>query len=561
MRSTTWWTVALLAVACGRGSSAGPWPVQAFVEGPTATNAEVVRLFVVVVPTPFDRVELALDGVVIGELVPPYEYDWRTEGLEDGTYRFSARVKKGSSTATSPPLDVKLDRAGPRLAGASPDPGTLLSPPWPDVLLTFDERIDPLSFGEDDVIVTRPDESAVSATVTLDPADATTLRVRPNSWGDGSITVRVSGLEDLAGNAMEAVSVAYPTTSTRILAGGRGDVSNPGLAVDATGRVVVAFLEDVELVVLRAPLDLQSPVERLEPAAAIRGFDVSVAIGPDGEPVVAVAQFGAIQLWRWDGAGWVALGPAAPDDRYSVGPSLAFDGAGHAVLAWESMTKAPEPPYYMVSYVVRAARLVDGEWEDLGDLHDEAIYGTAPSVAVASDGTPFVAWLDASSLEAPARLSYWNGEAWMDAWPPLAQWGWPILRMVGNVPHVAITDYDSASVLAWEAGAWVPSLGDPCAVQFRAGERSEAFDVDEAGTPAFVRVAPGGALTVNFRNRSDQLAGFTQRAVDPERAVRSPAIALRNVDTPWSPDHRYLHLAWIEEGGDEDALLLSTMVR
>ncbi|HYG68646.1 MAG TPA: hypothetical protein VD838_13340, partial [Anaeromyxobacteraceae bacterium] len=353
----------------------------------------------------------------------------------------------------------------------------------------------------------------------------------------------------------EATSVTFPVTTTRVLADGRGDLSDPALAVDPAGRVVVAYIEDEVLVVLRAPLDRASPVERLVPAIPISGVDVSLAIGPDGEPAVAISDYGAIRLWRWDGAGWVAIG-AVPDETVGYEPSLTFDALGRAVLAWTSVTK--EAPY---GQVVRAARYGDG-WEDLGALHDESLYGAAPSVALFYSGDPVVAWLEGPTSPTPARLAYRTSDGWTGLSPPLGQWGRPILRMAGNTPFVAITGVDTAWVAKWANGGWEPLLGGTNDVEPRPGERSAAFDVDERGSPALARFARSGALTVSFETESGGVAWLVLPAVHAGRELREPAIALAVRDMPASPDQRYLHLAWIEDGGDAgDALLLDTLHR
>jgi hypothetical protein len=127
------WTIAALWVlsGCGRDEGSPPPPrpaLGATVVAPGATNAAVVTIRVDVTGEP-DKVELAVDGIVVGELLPPYEFVWRTGGLPDGMYYFGARVHRGGEEALGAAVAVRLDRVGPTLESTAPSPGTLLSPP------------------------------------------------------------------------------------------------------------------------------------------------------------------------------------------------------------------------------------------------------------------------------------------------------------------------------------------------------------------------------------------------------------------------------------------------
>jgi hypothetical protein len=71
----------------------------------------------------------------------------------------------------------------------------------------------------------------------------------------------------------------------------------------------------------------------------------SLAVGPDGHPIVAWEQFGdtdyRVFVSRWNGAAWVQVGSGAATDgisgpRYAILPSLAVAPNGRPVLAWVS---------------------------------------------------------------------------------------------------------------------------------------------------------------------------------------------------------------------------------
>jgi hypothetical protein len=429
------WTIAALCVlsGCDR-DEASPLPpppaLGATIVAPEATNAALVTVRVDVTGDP-DKVELAVDGIVVGELLPPYAFVWRTGGLPDGMYYFGARVHRGGEEALGAPVTVRLDRVGPTLEITAPSPGTLLSPPWPDVTFTLDERIDRASFHPGDVTITSASfTGSVPAIVTLDPGERT-VRVHPTHWGSAPIQVCLADVADLAGNALVApVCATYPNTPARVLSSGTASLSRPQVAADERGRIVVAFVrteegETPELVVIRAPGDLASPVERLEGTQPrILAYDAAVTIDPTGAPVLAAAWIDGITLWRWNDVRWEALGPATPDDRHSTSPALAFDGLGRVVLAWEAMTQPPEPPLLSPRYVVRAARLAAGAWEDLGEVHDPALHGSWPSLALASDGTPLVSYWNPQDTTSATVVKGWNGAAW-EVFGDSGLWGIP----------------------------------------------------------------------------------------------------------------------------------------
>lgn len=115
----------ILASACDRSGGGLASPV---VRGPAATREAAVTIRVEVPPNA-ERVDLALDGKVLGELIPPYEYTWRTESLPDGDYAFTARVMgparwrphRSASASIASPLRWRPPLPPP--ARSSPSPG------------------------------------------------------------------------------------------------------------------------------------------------------------------------------------------------------------------------------------------------------------------------------------------------------------------------------------------------------------------------------------------------------------------------------------------------------
>lgn len=201
-----------------------------------------------------------------------------------------------------------------------------------------------------------------------------------------------------------------------------GGVSNnsgasqvPSLAVGPGGMPVIAWADDSSLnweIYVRR-WDGTAWTELGAGSASGRGIsntsglstNPSVAIGPDGMPVVAWedSSDGDPQIYvrRWNGSAWVEMGSGSASGRGISGngwansyPSLAINRAGVTIMAWEWWV-----PWTDTSevYVRRWDGFAWVEMEAGSATHpaggiSKSGYGEYPSVAITGDGRPMVAW-------------------------------------------------------------------------------------------------------------------------------------------------------------------------
>lgn len=132
-------------------------------------------------------------------------------------------------------------------------------------------------------------------------------------------------------------------------------------------------------------------------SASVRGVvpehrNVSVAIGPDGQPVIAYTDWDAIVVKRWTGTEWELVG--VPGGGHV--PQIAFDSRGRMVVGW--LHFVPTTQSWEAYLVVRQPGGAD--WEALGGSDSGGgISGAAGptnsntmAMALAPDGTPYVAY-------------------------------------------------------------------------------------------------------------------------------------------------------------------------
>jgi hypothetical protein len=130
----------------------------------------------------------------------------------------------------------------------------------------------------------------------------------------------------------------------------------------------------------------------------------SVAIAPDGTPYVAWTDssggdFSEIYVRRWNGSSWEEVGAGSASgggisesSGDSIGPSLAIAPDGTPYVAW-----GDDIGWENLEIYVR--RWNGSSWEEVGSgsasgggISDNGGWSVGPSVEVAPDGRPYVAW-------------------------------------------------------------------------------------------------------------------------------------------------------------------------
>jgi hypothetical protein len=253
----------------------------------------------------------------------------------------------------------------------------------------------------------------------------------------------------------------------------------PAVAVDARGRPVVAWTDtsaeggdrDVYVsrwegqrwVALGKPLHIYSGY--LSAARA-----PSLVLDAEGNPVVAWLENNGrtddVLVWRWNGVTWLPVGDmqrAGPTEAESqAGPvSLVLDPRGRPLVAWQA---GASPSRIFV-------RAWDGSaWRPLGaplSAREDTLAGD-PSLALAPDGTPYVAWTEVDGVTpGQVYVRTWDGTAWK----PLSGQGSAAgidraysARLAvdpDGVPRLAWVEWgDSANGLLhlgrWNGSQWLP---------------------------------------------------------------------------------------------------------
>jgi hypothetical protein len=183
------------------------------------------------------------------------------------------------------------------------------------------------------------------------------------------------------------------------------------LALDPWDNPVVAWSDDGDIYLLRWN---GSEWEELGGSGSGRGvsnrddsdFDPAVAVGPDGQPIVAWSARTRttsetkrhIYLRRWNGSVWEEMGGSATGGGISDSPgeaqwpSLAVDSLGNPIVAWDHF----ETYEHIRSIWIRRWNGV--RWEEIGEgsAQDQGIsgeqHGEQPRLVVDPMGNPAVAW-------------------------------------------------------------------------------------------------------------------------------------------------------------------------
>ena len=207
-------------------------------------------------------------------------------------------------------------------------------------------------------------------------------------------------------------------------------------------------------------------------------FDPTLAIGPDGAPVVAWEgsndgrEF--VYIRRWNGSAWVEIGSGSATDggindnvTWVGNPSLAIDVDNTPIVAWYDLADWNDEIFVRRWNGLAWAEMGTGSASGGGISSNEG-YSITPSLAIEPDGSPMVAWMDTE----PGPDIYfrrWNGSAWVELGSGSASGGGisktgnavdPSLAIApSGMPIVAWEDNSSGNseiyVRRWNGSAWV----------------------------------------------------------------------------------------------------------
>lgn len=185
----------------------------------------------------------------------------------------------------------------------------------------------------------------------------------------------------------------------------------------------------------------------------------SLAITSDGVPYVAWQDNSdgddEIYVRKWTGTAWTEVGTGSASGGgisnnagYSAAPSLAIAPDGTLYIAWDDKSGGDAEIY------VRAWN--GNTWDEVGTgsatgsgISNNNGYSSTPSIAIASDGTPYIAWFDNSNGRGEIYVRGWNGNSWAEVGQGSASGGGISNTLWGAFdPSLAIAP-DGTLYLAW----------------------------------------------------------------------------------------------------------------
>ena len=250
-----------------------------------------------------------------------------------------------------------------------------------------------------------------------------------------------------------------------------------------------------------------------------RSWYSSLAIAQDGSPYVAWDDNSGgstdIYVRRWSGSSWVEVGAGS-----ASGGGISISNSGSSGLS--SLAIAPDgTPYVAWDYSgdedeeIYVRRWNGSSWEEVGagsasggGISNNSGDSAWPSAAVAPDGTPYVAWHDSSSGDWEIYARRWNGSSWEEVGAGSASGGgisnsseaaWPSMAVAPDgTPYVAWEDWSSGDeiyVRRWNGSSWV---------EVGAGSASGGGISNNSGISEVpsVAVAPDGTLYVAWDDNS-----------------------------------------------------------
>jgi len=228
--------------------------------------------------------------------------------------------------------------------------------------------------------------------------------------------------------------------------------------------------------------------------SAGQASSTSLAFAPDGTPYVAYGgddyNTSKATVMKYDGSSWSVVGdPENPG--FSVGTA-----------AYTSLAIAPDgTPYvaysdYYNGYKTTVMKFNGTAWINVGNPGFSAGDAYSTSLAFAPNGTPYVAYQDGGNSYKATVMMLTGGGAWIDVGAPGFSAGVVentslSFAPLDGTPHVAYSDYGNtgkATVMKYSGGAWV-NLGNPGFSVGQASSTSLTFAPD--GTP-YVAYQDGG---------------------------------------------------------------------
>jgi len=191
----------------------------------------------------------------------------------------------------------------------------------------------------------------------------------------------------------------------------------------------------------------------------------SVAVAPDGMPYVVWHDNSGgssidyeIYVRRWNGSSWEEVGASSAsgggisdNSGNSKDPSVDIAPNGTPYVTWRDDSDG--------DYEIYVRRWNGSSWEGVGvgsasggGISDNSSWSHGPTVAIAADGTPYVAWTDHSDGDSEIYVRRWNGNSWEEVGASSASGGGISNSGNAGIPSLAIAP-DGTPYIAWDDGS------------------------------------------------------------------------------------------------------------
>lgn len=233
---------------------------------------------------------------------------------------------------------------------------------------------------------------------------------------------------------------------------------------------------------------------------------LSMALAPDGTPYVSFvdgAEASKATVMRFDDATetWLPVGAAGFSDGAAYTHSMAIAADGTPYLAYQDAT---------ASFRIRVQKFTSGTWSTVGGTTVSGETAGEPFLTIATDGTPYVAYLPLAVFSFDGTPATWNRVG-----------GSSLTVTSGDRPAIAV-DPSGAPVIAFydesNGGKLTVSRYDRGAGTWTS-VGSAGFSAGEAGSP-WLAIAPDGTPYVAY--------------VDAANGYRVAVMRYDDASTTWS---------------------------
>jgi hypothetical protein len=284
------------------------------------------------------------------------------------------------------------------------------------------------------------------------------------------------------------------------------------IAIASDGTPYIAWISEENLFVKRWSRDDLDWEQVGTPVTDAMWGGYSLVIAPDSIPYIAF-ESDNIYVKRWSGDDWEEVGAGSVNGGggHAHYPSLAIAPDGTLYVAWWKAKSISDSDIY-------AKRWNGAVWEEVGvgsasgggvSNTDSASY---PAIRTSPDGTPYVAWWDDRNSEGDIFVRRWNGVVWEQVGGGSASGGGISNTGQASAPPSLAVASDGTPYIAWKnrgAGdqpnqiyvrSWISGAWSEIGIGSASGGGISNNDSDSSAPT--IAIAPNGTPYVTWQNET-----------------------------------------------------------